>query len=468
MRKKHISCLELLDAHRDRLYVAGGPVRDLFLGRETPDVDIVVPRELGGLPAEFAKGARGRYVLLHDEKDQLTERVIIKGEPPLVFDFTRMQGESIAEDLSLRDFTINAMALPLGDWLEGKRDRLIDPHGGRRAVRDRRVSVVSERSFPGDPLRILRAYRLSAELRFRINPDTLKQIRVHRRLLKEVSGERIREEFIRILSCLPSHPIIVEMDRVGILEVLFPGIRDMKEEGKTRICGADPWKQALAHLRALETLIASKEDHFGRYAGDLGNYLGEEVTQGRKKAALIKLAAIFSVQDSTGASGTGSLDGPVLRLRLSRKEGAFLRAIPRRLSELHALLDADRISRREAALFFSRNESDYLALFLFYLGRVAAFRKSELLDGEGKILKMLLWHEKEIGPTLRSPPLVDGKDLMDVFKIMPGPVIGEVLRALREAQMEGVIGNRRQALALAGELLKKQDAGKTDRHFTLS
>jgi poly(A) polymerase len=455
MKKECIPCLDFLDGYRDRLYVAGGPVRDLFLGRETSDVDIVVPRALGGLPAEFAKGTGGRYVLLHDEKNQLTERVVIKGEPPCVFDFTRMQGASIAEDLSLRDFSINAMALTLGDWLEGRKDRLIDPHGGRRAIRERRVSVVSGRSLPGDPLRILRAYRLAAELRFRICPDTLQQIRVHRHLLKEASGERIREEFFRILSCLPSHPIVVEMDRAGILEVLFPGVRAMKEEGQTRICGADPWKQALARLRAIETLMGSKEDYFGRYAGELGNYLNEEVAGGRKKAALIKLAVVFFVDSPAGASAEKVPGDPVLRLKLSRREDVFLRMIPRRLRELDALFRAERVSRRDAALFFSGNESDYPGLFLLYLAGAAAFRKAVLRDEKEKILKMLLWHEKEIGPALQSPPLVDGRDLMDFFHLKPGPVIGRVLRALREAQLEGTVGNRRQALVLAGELLKK-------------
>jgi poly(A) polymerase len=258
------------------------------------------------------------------------------------------------------------------------------------------------------------------------------------------------------------------MDRVGILDILFPEIRDMKEEGRTGICGADAWKQVLVHLRALEALRASKEDHFGRYAGELENYLAEEVTQGRKKAALIKLAAIFSVDASAGASGTGILDGCSARLKLSRKEAAFLRMIPGRLRELNFLLNVDRISRRDAILFFSRNESDFLALFLLYLGRVAAFRTSGLRSEERKVLKMLQKYERDIRPALQSPPLIDGRDLMDFFEIKPGPVIGKVLRALREAQLEGVIGNRRQALALAGELLKKQDAGKTDHHFPLS
>jgi poly(A) polymerase len=455
MKKEYILCLKLLEEYQGRLYAAGGPVRDLILDRETPDIDIVVPRDLGGLAADFAKGVKGRYVLLHDEKDQVTERVIIQGQAPLVFDFTRMQGASIEEDLSKRDFTLNAMALPLGDFIGGRQDRIIDPHGGRKALRDRRISAVYERSFLEDPLRLLRAFRFAAELRFRIDPDTLRWIRIHRCLLERVSGERIRDELFRILSCHSSYPFVVEMDRVGVLEVLFPEISAMKEEGRTKICGVDPWKHALAGLRALETVMEKPGDYFNGHAGELGNYLENEVVHGRGKAALIKLAALLSVEESPGGTGAGTCDDLALRLRLSKREGGFLGRIFRRARELSVLMGSDQICRKGAAIFFSRNKDEYFGLFLLHLSRVAASKKSGLQDAKKKILDMLLRYEKEIKPALQSPPFIDGEDLMGSFRIKPGPVIGKILAAVREAQLEGVIGNRRQALALAGKLLKK-------------
>ncbi|MCX5834534.1 MAG: hypothetical protein NTV99_08520 [Deltaproteobacteria bacterium] len=455
MKKEYISCLKLLEEYHGRLYVAGGPVRDLLLDRETPDIDIVVPQGLGGLPADFAKGVKGRCVLLHDKQDQVTERVIIQGQAPLVFDFTRMQGTSIEEDLSNRDFTFNAMALPLGDFIGGRRDRIMDPHGGRKALRERRISAVSERSFLEDPLRLLRAFRFAAQLHFRIDPETLRWIRIHRRLLEGVSGERIRDEIFRILSCLPSHPIVVEMDRVGILEVLFPEISAMKEEGRTKICGVDPWKHALAALRALETVMEKPGDYFNGHAGEFRAYIVNEVAPGRGKAALIKLAALPGVEDSPGELGAEAWDNLILRLRLSRKEGAFLRRISRRARELSVLMSSDEISRKGAALFFSRNKDDYFGLFLMYLGRIVASKKSGLQDVKKKTLDLLFRYEKEIKPILQRPPLIDGEDLMDSFYLKPGPVIGKILTAVRAAQLEGVIVNRSQALALAGKVLKK-------------
>ena len=455
MKKEYISCLKLLDKYRDKLYVAGGPVRDLLLGRETPDIDVVVPHDLRGLPADFAKGVRGRHIILHDQEDQVTERVIMKGRSPIVFDFTWMQGASIEADLSRRDLTLNAMALPLGDFIAGRQDRVIDPHGGRKALRDRRISAVSEKSFIEDPLRLLRAFRFAAELRFRIDPETLRWIRAHRRLLGRISGERIRDEVSRILSCLPCHPFVVEMDHVGILEVLFPVISAMKKEGRTMICGVDPWKHALSGLHALEAVMDKPGDYFGDHAGELCRYLENEVAPGRGKAALIKLAVLLGVEDSPGERGVATLDHLVFRLRLSKREGAFLRRISRRARELSVLTGPDQISRKEAALFFSKNKDDYLGLFLVFLGRVVASKKSGLPDVKKKIMDLLFRYEKEIKPILQSPPLLDGKDIMDSFRLKPSPLIGKILMALRGAQLEGVIGNRSQALVLAGKLLKK-------------
>ena len=455
MKKEYIPCFKLLERYYDQLYVAGGPVRDLLLGRETPDIDVVVPHDLRGLPADFAKGVKGRHVVLHDKEDQVTERVIKKERVPLIFDFTRMQGASIEADLSRRDLTLNAMALPLGDFIAGRQDRIIDPYGGRKALRDRRISAVSEKSFVEDPLRLLRAFRFAAELRFRIDPETHRWIRVHRLLLKQVSGERIRDEIFRILSCLPCHPFVFEMDRAGILDVLFPEISAMKEEGRTKICGVDPWRHALAGLRALEAVMEKPGDYFNDHAGELGRYMKNEVAPGREKAALIKLAVLLGVGDSPGETEAKTSEHLAFRLRLSRKEGAFFRIITRCERELKVLLGSDRISRKEAAIFFSRHKDDYPGLFLLYLGIVVAFRKSGLPDAKKKILDLLFRYEKEIQPVLLSPPLLDGKDLMDSFHLKPGPLVGKILSALRGAQLEGVIVNRRQAFVLAGRLLKK-------------
>ncbi|HOD35540.1 MAG TPA: hypothetical protein PLR20_07310 [Syntrophales bacterium] len=455
MRKEFIPCLKRLDKYRDRIYVAGGAVRDLLLGRETPDIDMVVPRDLRGLAADFAKGVRGRYILLHDEKDQITERVVIKGEPSLVFDFTIMQGESIEDDLAGRDFTLNAMAQPLEDFIEGRQDRVIDPCDGRKALRDRRISAVSERSFIEDPLRVLRAFRFAAELHFRIDPETLRWIRIHRRLLEGVSRERVRDEIFRLLSCLPCHSFVVEMDRAGILEVLFMEVSAMKEEGRTKICGVDPWGHALAGFRALEAVMKKPGDYFSDHAAELVRYLKDEVVPGRGKAALIKLAVLLGAGDAPHEMAANTPGRLAFRLKLSRREEAFLRRISRSDRELGILRGPDQISRRETALFFSRNKNDYLGLFLVHLGYVAASGKSALPDVKKKILDMLFQFESQIRPLLQTPPLLDGKDIMDLFHLAPGPLVGRVLKALREAQLEGVIKDRGQALALAGGLLKK-------------
>ncbi len=455
MRKEFIPCLKRLEMYHDKIYVAGGPVRDLLLGRETPDIDVVLPRDLAGLPADFAKGVKGRYVLLHDKKDQLTERVVVRGGASLVFDFTKMQGASIEADLAGRDFTLNAMALSLGDFIAGRQDRIIDPCDGRKALRDRRISAVSEKSLIEDPLRVLRAFRFAAELRFRIDQETLRWIRIHCGLLEGVSGERVRDEIFRILSCLPCHPYVVEMDRAGILEVLFTEISAMKEEGRTKICGVDPWRRALAGLRALDSVMEKPGDYFSDHAAELRCYLENEVAPGRAKAVLIKMAVLLCVGDSPQEMGSKTAEHLARRLRLSKKEETFLRFITRREGELNALMSFDRISRKEAALFFSRNKDDYPALLLLYLSGVVAFRKSRLPDAKKKILDLFVLYEKGIRAVLHGPPLIDGKELMERFRLKPGPLVGRILRTLREAQVEGVIVNRSQALVLADRLLKK-------------
>lgn len=100
MRKEFIPCLKRLDKYRDRIYVAGGAVRDLLLGRETPDDDMAGASRPQGARRRFRQGSQRPVHCFMTKKDWITERVVIKGEPSLVFDFTIMQGESIEDDLA--------------------------------------------------------------------------------------------------------------------------------------------------------------------------------------------------------------------------------------------------------------------------------------------------------------------------------------------------------------------------------
>ena len=448
--------LKFLQEHAGRLFVAGGAVRDLILGRGVTDIDIVVPRDLAHLPRDFASSVRGRHLLLHDDRGQVTERVVVRaGEGPLFYDFSRMQGASIGEDLSLRDFTINAMALPLPDFLGGVTDALVDPLGGRGDLRSRRIRALSETSFADDPLRLLRAFRFAAELGFGIEPRTRRWIGRHRRLLAGVAGERIRDELFRTLSILPCRPFVLEMDRVGLLEVALPGVTVLKEGDEGVMCGAGSWNRSLARLHALEDLMGEPARFFGEFRGELRNYLESRISGERSRGALIKLAALHFDGDPGDPPSRRKTAGRLAgRLRLSRKEALFLGEISSPGEALQVLSAGPPPEREDTARFFMRHAENYFALILLGLAEAGrgASRFAGIVERAGRMLDL---YDREIRPAMAAPPFLRGEELMERFGLDPGPEVGRILAALREAQVEGRVRSRDEALRFAAGRIHK-------------
>lgn len=205
-------------------YVVGGCVRDSVLGRKPSDWDIATDAKPQDVKTLFEKTVdtglkHGTVtVLMNDEAYEVTTFRIDgryeDGRRPSAVEFTR----NIEEDLRRRDFTMNALA-----WNEER--GIVDPFGGVKDIRSRiirAVGIPGER-FREDALRMLRAIRFAATLDFEIHDETLKAIAENRRLIKNVSGERIRDELTGILTSQKPDKFILLKD-TGLLEIILPEV----------------------------------------------------------------------------------------------------------------------------------------------------------------------------------------------------------------------------------------------------
>lgn len=180
-----------LTGYRGELYLVGGTVRDMLLLREVKDFDFAGDFDPQGMGEEFVRVSHGSLVSVGERFG--TVRVVTREG---VFDFSSFRGESLSHDLGDRDISINAMAYPLGVYLrEGFRDEgVVDPHRGMDDLKKRIVRALSEENFLADPARLLRVYRFASELGFSIEGKTERLIRTHAGSVKEVKGERVRDE----------------------------------------------------------------------------------------------------------------------------------------------------------------------------------------------------------------------------------------------------------------------------------
>ncbi|HEY4977285.1 MAG TPA: hypothetical protein VII05_08075 [Gaiellaceae bacterium] len=199
---------DLLDLIREVLaggdvYLVGGAVRDELLGRELVDLDIVCsdPKKAARL---FAKKSGGAPFPL-SERHGAWRVTFVGGE---CVDFTPLRG-TLAEDLMLRDFTVNAIAEPLAGG------EVVDPFDGRRDLSERRLRVVSERVFDDDPLRLLRAVRFEQELGLRLDQKSEELVRSHAELASAPAGERILAELEKL-----AWPGYERLDELGLLTPL--------------------------------------------------------------------------------------------------------------------------------------------------------------------------------------------------------------------------------------------------------
>jgi len=184
-------------------WVVGGAVRDELLGRDVVDLDIAVhdPRATA---REYARRSGGAPFPLSERHGAW--RVAL--EEGRTVDFTPLR-DSIEDDLATRDFTINAIAVPLAGGEPA------DPYGGRSDMKERIIRAVSPSVFTDDPLRLLRAVRLGDELAFRLDPETEQLVREHAELVTRPAGERTYAELVRL-----SEAGYLSAGELGLLEPL--------------------------------------------------------------------------------------------------------------------------------------------------------------------------------------------------------------------------------------------------------
>tara|TARA_Y100001968_G_scaffold297456_1_gene306415 strand:+ start:13104 stop:14333 length:1230 start_codon:yes stop_codon:yes gene_type:complete len=190
--------------------LVGGSVRDALLNRLKiqPDLDIIVPSEAVRLTRQLAKRLNAKCVVLDQERD--IARLIVD---KWTIDFAKQIGESLQDDLSRRDFTINAIALTLGSNIE-----IIDPFNGLKDLKKNTLVAISEENLISDPLRMLRGLRLLAEFNFFLEDKTYSLFDLNAELLaKKVSPERIKYEIQRLINGDYADFVIPLLKRTGLL-----------------------------------------------------------------------------------------------------------------------------------------------------------------------------------------------------------------------------------------------------------
>ncbi len=196
------------------VYIVGGSVRDLLLGRSPLDYDLAVAVDPKRFARQLASHTKGRLVEL-GKPGQMIYRVVTSSN---VFDVSGLAGPTIEADLSQRDFTINAMA---ADAATGD---IIDVFNGREDLLSGRVHMVSEAVFRQDPVRLVRAFRMAAVYNFHLSAQTAAAVQTHAALIARSAGERVWSELLKTLEARRSVCSVRQMAACGLLQTILPEI----------------------------------------------------------------------------------------------------------------------------------------------------------------------------------------------------------------------------------------------------
>lgn len=434
-------------------YLVGGSVRDFLMNKKFVDRDITI-KNAESFAKKTASETDATFIVL-DSENQIF-RLVLKDKENYL-DISELRGESIEEDLLERDFTINAIAYDL------KNDKLIDVTGGISDIKNQRIRGIKGQNFIDDPLRILRAYRFMSTTGFNIDTELTNILKKHLLLINNPAKERVHDELIKLFGGDYASKTLLEMYKVGILEILFPCVKEMENIPPNTHHHLGLLYHVIETVRQIEIQYNSENkevyEHlsktdFGGYprlnhlklAGflhDIGKYSTWTIEQenGKERHRFIK-------HDLDGAK----IVIPFLKsLKFSNKQIEYISDIIRYHIYPSNVISAPVLDDKVMMRYIRKMQSNVIDnIVLAKADRLSALGEDiteEMVEfninGLNKLLQFYLQKKDLLKPL---PKLLSGEDIMDIKQLKPSPVLGHIIKELHEAQLNGDILTKEDAV----------------------
>ena len=421
---------ETADSLKMECYVVGGYVRDIFLERPSTDIDVVVVGKGIEMARAFSKRlGRGAHLSVYANFGTAQVKY---GEHEIEFVGARKESYShdsrnpivedgtLEDDQNRRDFTINAMAICLNADRFGE---LVDPFDGMLDLEDRIISTPLEPgiTFSDDPLRMMRCIRFATQLNFYIEDETFQALCDNKERIRIISRERINDELNKILMSPTPSKGFIELDRCGLLEIIFPQLAAMQGV-ETR--NGYSHKEMFYHTLEVLDNIAKKTDNLWLRWAALLHDIGKPKTKrwdpvmkwtfhnhnivGEKMKYVAKLVSLH--MRPIAIADDEVTDSAVRRLLFDAGDD---------IDDLMLLCEADITSKNEV-------------------------RKKQFLNNF-QIVRQKLKDIEEKDRIRNFQPPVNGEEIMQLFNLGPCAEVGRLKSAVKDAILDGIIPNEHDA-----------------------
>lgn len=457
------------------VHVVGGSIRDALLGHTIHDIDLVVKSGALSLTFRLADKLDLPAYVLDEERD--VGRLILPSEHTTV-DIAGYRGSTLEEDIRGRDFSINALALPVES---SARSDIIDLVDGLHDLSMAQVRVIHGNSIADDPVRALRAARLAAQLDFSLTVETVAAARAVSPFIQEnISPERLRDELSKLLACgAPRQGLLLAKD-LNLLPYILPDIAALDGVAQSPPHQFDVFNHTLSLLHFLvqiEKLIegATVENYWSQsverllspYRRELMTHLNRPVDGGLRGRLLLYWGALlhdvgkpktqtiepdgrirFIGHDEVGAALTGKI---LTSLKFSNQAiNDVRRIVAGHMRPLFLAADSQPISRRAAYRYFKTlRESGIDVGILTLADHLATYDGIDggqswpaLLDVVASLLNTYYTaYDRVVAPRR----LMDGAEIMELLALPEGREIGRLIRLLEEAQAMGQVNSKTEA-----------------------
>ena len=440
------------------VWIVGGAVRDAALGRPVDDLDLAVAGDPGAAAKQVGAGVGEHAFELSAEFG--TWRVVSRSRGWQI-DLTALRGETIESDLAERDFTIGAVAVPLAGG------EPVDPYAGLTDLAERRLRAVGERSFLADPLRLLRAPRLAAELDLEIEERTVALARAATARAAEPAGERQLAELRQLVG--GPHPLrgLRLLGELGVTSVVLPELEALRgvEQGPNH--HLDVYDHTIAVLEHTLEVEGDLERFAGERAAEAEALLEEPLADETSRRTALRFGALlhdiakpatkaelngfvgFKGHDEVGAEVIAEICG---RLRASRRLTQHLQGLARHHLRLGFLIPEMPLPPRRVHAYLRATDPVTVDVTLLTVAdRLSARGNGPIASPEMVAAHLQLAREmvaagldwRRQGP---PPPLLRGDEIAAELGIEPGPELGSALAELEAAQYAGEVSDRMGAL----------------------
>mgnify|MGYP001324456833 FL=1 len=444
-----------------QIYLVGGAVRDIILGRKVRDFDFVIEGLVRPVGRNLANELNGKFYVIDDDRNMVRVLLNADSDEYYCIDISQLNGSTLEEDLYSRDFTINAIAI---DFIQ--KNKFIDPMGGVSDLKEKKLRMCNLESIKSDPLRGMRAIRMAVDYDLTMDSDLIHALNEIRPFLSVASVERYRDELFKILDGEKTVTAVRLLDKYAFLDFLFPGKNPTNDEALY------DWLRSAEHLINILAREFREDESSNLISGmavlKLGSfrdqlneffYHDNNLIHERRSLLIFSIIARFYRTEENSRSVSEILKSRSKKMLLSTAEMKLIIKSYEAFMELHSLFNLEEYSDVVIYRYFQKF-GDY-GIDGIFLKLIETHINKDILRDSALWTKVLdhaaryfdAWFN-HFDTIIKPKPLLSGDQISKLFNIPAGPEIGELKNAILEAQIENLITDREGAIKFTRNLIE--------------